>query len=217
MNRLTIWGRRDSFNVQKVLWLLDELALTYDWRPAGGQFGGLDDTTFRAMNPHGRIPVVLDDGEAIWESHTILRYLANKYGGEIFRASDPFARSLEERWMDWMLTTLQPDFLTGVFWSYYRTPEDKQQWDSISQKIANCADHIRLIDRQLVDRHFLCGDRLSLADIAVGVTCYRYYELDIDRPYTPHVEHWYSKLQLRAPYRNNVMLPFTHLKGRLDY
>lgn len=211
MNLLTIWGRRDSFNVQKVLWLLDELELTYDWRPAGGESGGLDAPTFRAMNPHGRIPVVWDDGKAIWESHTILRYLADKYGSG-FRASDPFARSLEERWMDWMLATLQPDFLLGVFWSYYRTPTDKRQWESISQKIARCADHFQLIDQQLADQPFLCGDRLSLADIAVGVTCYRYYE-----PLCPHVERWYSRLQGRVAYQNNVMRPFTHLKGRLYY
>lgn len=217
MNRLTVWGRRDSFNVQKVLWLLDELTLPYEWKPAGGRFGGLDNPTFRAMNPHGRVPVVLDEGEAIWESHTILRYLADTYGSELFRASNPLARSREERWMDWMLATLQPDFLTGVFWAYYRTPERERQWDSILRKVAICADHIRLLNQQLADHDFLCGDRLSLADIAVGVICYRYHELDIDRPNVPHVERWYRMLQHRAPYRNNVMLSFTHMRGQLDY
>ncbi|OMW38910.1 hypothetical protein AQ808_03495 [Burkholderia pseudomallei] len=217
MNQLTLWGRKDSFNVQKATWLLDELSLSYDWRPAGGRFGGLDEPTFLAMNPHGRVPLLLDGDEAIWESHTIVRYLADAYGGGRFRPSDPLARSLEDRWMDWMLATLQPDFLTGVFWAYYRTPEHERQWDGIRRKVSSCADHVRLLDRQLADREFLCGDRLSVADIAVGVTCYRYYKLDIERPHAPNVERWYGALQQRPPYQRNVMLPFSNMKGRLNY
>ncbi|WP_235357208.1 glutathione S-transferase C-terminal domain-containing protein, partial [Burkholderia pseudomallei] len=151
------------------------------------------------------------------KSHTIVRYLADAYGGGRFRPSDPLARSLEDRWMDWMLATLQPDFLTGVFWAYYRTPEHERQWDGIRRKVSSCADHVRLLDRQLADREFLCGDRLSVADIAVGVTCYRYYELDIERPHAPNVERWYGALQQRPPYQRNVMLPFSNMKGRLNY
>ena len=69
---LTIWGRPSSFNTQKVLWLADELALAYRHIPAGGSFGGLDTPEFLAMNPHGRVPVIDDDGTVVWESHAIL-------------------------------------------------------------------------------------------------------------------------------------------------
>jgi glutathione S-transferase len=81
---LTIWGRRSSFNLQKVMWLVGELAVPHKHIEVGGKFGGLDTPEFLAMNPHGRIPV-LQDGEAIvWESHTILRYLAARYGKQQF-------------------------------------------------------------------------------------------------------------------------------------
>jgi glutathione S-transferase len=53
---LTVWGRRSSFNVQKVMWLIVELELRHQHIQAGGQFGGLDSPEFRAMNPVGRIP-----------------------------------------------------------------------------------------------------------------------------------------------------------------
>lgn len=43
---LTVWGRRNAFNVQKVLWLVDELALAHRHVPAGGQFGVLDTPDF---------------------------------------------------------------------------------------------------------------------------------------------------------------------------
>ena len=88
------WGRRSAFNVQKVLWLLDELALEYDHTELGGDFGGLDDPDFRAMNPHGKVPVINDGGVIVWESHAILRYLAAKYGKGSVWSDDPAVQSL---------------------------------------------------------------------------------------------------------------------------
>ena len=59
---LKVWGRRSSFNVQKVMWLVGELALVHRHVEAGGEFGGLDTPAFLAMNPHGRVPVIDDHG-----------------------------------------------------------------------------------------------------------------------------------------------------------
>ena len=84
---LRIWGRRSAFNVQKVLWLVGELQLAHEHIPAGGEFGGLDTAEFLALNPHGRVPVIDDNGTIVWESHAILRYLAARYGADRFSAS----------------------------------------------------------------------------------------------------------------------------------
>jgi glutathione S-transferase len=213
---LTIWGRPSSFNTQKVLWLADELALTYQHIPAGGSFGGLDAPQFLAMNPHGRVPVIDDDGTVVWESHAILRYLAARYGKHQFWSEDPGDRTRVEPWMDWAQTTLQPDFLLGVFWAFYRTPEHARNWDAIRAKIARCAQHFELLDSVLSDRRYLCGDTISLADIPAGTALYRYFALDIERPSVPNVEAWYERLQSHPAYRARVMLPFEELRGRLD-
>ncbi len=74
------------------------------------------------MNPHGRVPVVDDEGTIVWESHAILRYLAASYGRGRFWSDDAAQRSLSDRWIDWSQTTLQPDFLIGVFWGYIALP-----------------------------------------------------------------------------------------------
>ncbi len=214
---LKVWGRRSSFNVQKVLWLVGELGLAHQHVPAGGSFGRLDEPAFRALNPHGRVPVLEDGDVAIWESHTILRYLAARYGRGTFWLDDPAERSRVESWMDWSQTSLQPDFLTGVFWGYYRTPDAQRDWPAIRRSLDRCTEHFRLLDGILAARPFLMGEELSLADIPIGTSLYRYFELDIERPELPHVTNWYQRLQQRPAYREHVMVPFAELRGRLDY
>jgi glutathione S-transferase len=214
---LTVWGRRSSFNLQKVMWLVSELGIDHRHIQAGGQFGGVDTPEFRAMNPVGRVPVIDDNGTIVWESHAILRYLAARYGRAQFWSDDPAERSQAERWMDWSQTVLQPDFLVGVFWGFYRTPEPQRNWPIIRDKIARCAQHFELLDNMLGDRPFLCGNALTLADIPAGTSLYRYFELEIDRPTVPNVEAWYRRLQERPAYREHVMVPFSELLCRLDY
>jgi glutathione S-transferase len=214
---LRVWGRLNSFNVQKVMCLVGELGLAHEHIPAGGSYGGLDTPEFLAMNPHGRVPVIDDGGTVVWESHAILRYLAARYGKGTFWSDDPAERSQHERWMDWAATTLQPDFLMGVFWGFYRTPAAQRSMPAVADKVAACARHFRLLDRVLADRAYLCGERLTLADIPAGTSLYRYYGLEIERPDVPNVAAWYRRLQARPAYAKYVMLPFDDLYGRLDY
>jgi glutathione S-transferase len=214
---LKVWGRRSSFNVQKVLWLVEELALGYEHIDAGGKFGGLDAPEFLAMNPHGKVPVIEDDGIVVWESHAILRYLAARHGGTQWWPEDPAERSLADRWMDWSATTLQPDFLMGVFWGFYRTPGAQRDLPAIQAKVAACASHFQLLDRMLGEHRYLLGDALTLADIPAGTVLYRYFGLDIDRPAVPNVDAWFHRLQAKPAYRAHVMIPFEELRGRLAY
>lgn len=214
---LKIWGRRTSFNVQKVMWLIGELDIAYEHIPVGGNFHGLDTPEFLAMNPHERIPVISDNGIIIWESHAILRYLAARYGHTRFWSDDAAIRSQADRWMDWSQTTLQPDFLTGIFWGFYRTPEPQRNWNAIQESIKRCAKHFQLLDSILKNQPFLGGNTITLADIPAGTTLYRYFELEIERPVIPHVEAWYKRLQEHPAYCEHVMIPFDEMKGRLDY
>jgi glutathione S-transferase len=212
---LTVWGRRSSFNVQKVMWWIAELDLNHQHIDAGGRFGGLDAPEFLAMNPHGRVPVIRDDDVTVWESHAILRYLAARFGAGRFWSDDPVARARVDGWMDWSQTSLQPDFLVGVFWGFYRTPEDQRNWPAIRASLARSTSHFAKLDRLLEGRSFLLGETLSLADITAGTSLYRYFELEIERPQLAQVERWYQTLQQRPAFREHVMIPFEELRGRL--
>ena len=213
---LTVWGRRNSFNVQKVMWTIGELGLDHVHVDAGGAAGGLDRPDFLAMNPHGRVPVIDDGGVIVWESHAIVRYLCARYGGSALWCGDPAERSRADRWMDWMLASLQPDFM-DLFWGFFRTPSDRRDDAFVRDRVVRCAGHYRLLDGELAERAFLAGAQVSMADIAVGTSLYRYFEIEIERPSLPHVEAWYRRLADRPAYRAHVMRSFEELRGRLAY
>ncbi len=213
---LELWGRANAYNVQKVLWLLRELGLEFVHHDIGSSPGDLESREFLALNPHARIPVISDAGSVIWESNTILRYLAARYGRAPMWSEDPATRSEAERWMDWELTKLQPDFI-DLFWSYYRTPAARRDAGRIEAARERCAAHMLMLERQLDDNDFLTGDALSLADICCAVCLYRYFEMGLDCERPPALMRWYRNLRQREAYRRTVMLAFGDLEGRLEF
>ena len=184
--------------------------------PLEAIYGGLEASAFRTLNPHGRIPVLEDDGLAVWESHAVLRYLAARYGQGEYWADDPAVRAPIDGWMDWAETTLQPSFLGGVFWGYYRTPEAQRDWPAINANLATSAALFGLLDEDPVRPSVPTptGETFSLAEIAAGTNLYRYFELKIERPPLPNVEAWYNRLKGRAAYRDHVMVAFDDLRGQ---
>ncbi|MFZ6743968.1 glutathione S-transferase family protein [Undibacterium sp. JH2W] len=216
VSNITVWGRDTSYNVQRVLWTLDELSLAYKHRNAGGSFGGLDMPEFLAMNPHGRVPVLQDGDTVVWESNAIVRYLAARYGSATLWQESVAERALADGWMDWSATTLQADFIR-LFWSYYRTPAAQRDEKAISNLLVSCQKHFRVLDGYLATRNYLAGTRFSMADIPAGSILHRYFAmgLEVERP--PNVLAWYARLQERPAFQKQIALPFDALLGRLAY
>jgi len=209
---LKIWGRTNSLNVQKVMWTVGELAIAHERRDVGGRFGGLDRPDYLRMNPNAKIPTIDDDGAVVWESNAIVRYLAARYGEDLLWERDPAARAKADQWMDWMQTTLAPDFYE-LFWASVRTPADRQKPQAIAEAGRRLRAHYAMVERQLADKPYLLGERLSMADIVIGATLYRYYEMPIERPGLAAIRGWYERLLARPAYRTHVMVSFEELRG----
>lgn len=213
---IKIWGRRNSFNVQKVMWALGELGLDHEHIDAGGPFGVVDAPEYLAMNPNGLVPTLEDKGVAIWESHTILRYLAAEYGKGSLWPEDALARTQTDRWIDWTQSALGQSFM-HLFWLSYRTPVDQQRYSAIANAIQRNRTEFQMLDQHLETQDFIAGDQLTMGDIPAGCTLYRYFNLDTPRTKLPNVEAWYARLQERPAYKEHVMVPFDDLKGRLAF
>ena len=209
-------GRHNSYNVQKVLWLLDELKIEFLHTPLGGQPGDTETDDFAKLNPMRKVPVLVDGENVIWESNTILRYLVNQYGHDDWKKLDAYDISIYERWMDWAITRFEPAFVE-VFWGYYRTPEAARDMTRVQKGIAACLDCLEKLDRQLQDKNYLLGGRLSLADICTGVFIYRMANVGLEIPLPGNLSNWYARLQQRSAYSKWVMSDFSSLKGRLIY
>lgn len=210
---LKIWGRANSINVQKVLWVCEEMGLFYERIDAGRGYGVVDTPEYQALNPNALVPTIDDDGFVLWESNAIVRYLAQKYGEQDGPNSmwplDVQARASADRWMDWQQTTLWMRGLRDVFWTLIRTPPEERDAAALEAARARTATHLMVVEAALVGQEYLCGDELTMADIPIGCAIYRWFGLDIERPASPMLEAYYQRLAERPAYQQIVQQPLT--------
>src|SRR6185437_1604241 len=101
---IKLFGRADSLNVRKVLWAMEELGLKCEREDYGGPFGRVDTPEYLRLNPNGLVPTLIDDGTTIWESNTIIRYLADRQNAAAFGGDTAIKRAHIGQWMDWQLS-----------------------------------------------------------------------------------------------------------------
>ena len=205
---LKLWGRINSINVQKVLWALEELKVPYQRTDAGLQYGVVNEPFYRKMNPNGRVPTIEDEGLVLWESNAIVRYLAARYGAGGLSPSGLEARAIADQWMDWQVSLFWPT-IRALFMGLVRTPEAQRDPKAIESSRVKTAEILGIVDSQLASRAFLAGDALTMGDIPMGCSIWRWMALPIERPKLANVERWFNALGERPAYRKVVMLPLS--------
>jgi len=201
---MKIWGRTTSSNVQKVMWAVGEMGLKHERIDIGGPFGKNKEPAYLAMNPNGLVPTLEeDDGFLLWESNSIVRYLAAKHQSAALEPKDLKTRALASKWMDWQLSVLGPA-VTPVFWGLVRTPAEKRDHAAIEAGKTKTGDAVKMLDAQLAKTKFLAGDSFSYGDIPVGIMVRRYRDLVPERPQFPNVERWYAAIAARPAFDEHV-------------
>jgi glutathione S-transferase len=201
-----LWGRANSINVQKVLWCAAELGLEVERRDAGGPFGWPEG--YAAMNPTGRVPTLVDDRLTLWESNTIVRYLAARHDPGGLWPREPVERALAERWMDLQLDRFAPPMRT-LHQGLVRTAPAHRDAAAIESAHAEVAALWPIVDAQLARTAWLAGDRFTLGDVPLGAYARRWYALAIDRPRLPHLEAWLERLHGRPGFAAHVVQPLS--------
>jgi len=205
---MKIWGRANSINVMKVLWTADECGLKYEREDVGGAFGGNEQKWYLDMNPNGVVPTIDDGGRIIFESNTIVRYLAAKYAAGSLWPNDPGQRSEADRWMDWQNTTINL-CMRDVFWGLIRTPPEKRDMAAIDKAAADAGRLWARLDEKLAGKPYVAGQHFTMGDIPVGCFVHRWFALPIERPDLKNVKAWYERLKTRPAYVKYVMPPLT--------
>ncbi|MCX8279415.1 glutathione S-transferase [Phyllobacterium sp. 0TCS1.6C] len=205
---LKIWGRTNSTNVKKVLWTAEEAGLDYENIPAGGTFGIVSDHEYRAKNPNGLVPTLEDGDLTLWESNTIVRYLAARYAPSTLFINDPAERAKAERWMDWTTSTVAAPF-RDVFWNVVRYGPDQRDQAALERGLDSCGKILAIADEALASQPYLSGDEFGIGDVPAGCFAYGWFEMPIERPDLPHLAAWYERLKLRPAYQKTVMTPLS--------
>ena len=204
-----VWGRANSSNVMKVIWLLEELKLPYERLDVGGSFGKTDTPEYRAMNPNGLVPTLEEDGFILWESNAILRNLCYAQApNSPLWPQEPRARANVDRWMDWQQTTLNRP-ISVIFWGLVRTPPEKRDAAAIAAAVRDCTRVWNMLETELSRHPYVGGAEFTIGDIPLGVHVHRWFTMAFDRPSLPHLRAWYDRLLERAPYRTHIALPLS--------
>ncbi|HUK06875.1 MAG TPA: glutathione S-transferase family protein [Stellaceae bacterium] len=204
-----IWGRANSSNVQKVLWGCAEMSIPFERIDAGLNFGRTRDPDYLALNPNALVPTIEDGQAVVWESNTILRYLAATRGFQQLHPKDPVERTYVERWMDWQISQLSAPMAVLLF-GYYRTPPERRDAAALEGAHKRSLDLWRIVEGHLRDRRpYFAGQHLTLADICVGIFVHRWYNYPIERPDMPHLRAWYDRIAERAGYKTHVLRPIS--------
>jgi glutathione S-transferase len=203
---ITVWGRRSSSNVQKVLWTLGELGVPFERKVVGGSFGGTTTPYYLNLSPRGLVPALEDDGISLFESNAIVRYLAARYGAGTFEPEGWKERAAAEKWMEWQQNYYWP-LISEIFMQSVRTAPEKRNAAIIASARERVPKELEVANRHLASNRFFAGEELTFGDIVMGTIMWRTHRLAVDLEDAPNVERWFKDLQTREPYRAWVMVP----------
>ena len=202
---IKIWGRNTSSNVQKAMWAVGELKLEHQRIDIGGAFGKNREPAYLAMNPNGLVPTLEEeDGFLLWESNSIVRYLAGKHDKSgALEPKDAKQRALASQWMDWQLSVAGPA-IGPAFWGLIRTPPEKRDMAAIKTSQEKITEAMKMLDAQLAKTEYVAGAAFSYGDIPVGIMCYRFVQLVPQRPPMRNLDRWYSTISSRQAFKDQV-------------
>jgi len=222
---MKLWGRPSSGRTQKVLWTLAEIGIDFEFILASAEmgrgghvskgnkpFGVVDTPEYRAKNPNGRVPTIEDDGFVLWESNSIVRYLAMQYAPDLLYASDIRTFASASRWLDRENNELLPpqhDMAMHVI----RLAADQRDPLVLQKACKKFERALQIADDQLARTRFITSDRFTYGDIALGLRVHRWHVLGLAREVPPHIARWYAEIKARPAFNKWTADPAHHLEG----
>jgi len=193
---IRVLGRSTSGNVQKVIFMLEELGVKYVREDYGRQFNNTNTDAYRKLNPNMKVPTIVDGDLVAWESNTILRYLAARHNPALTGAT-PAEVTYVDRWMDWMLGALNPPYL-AVF-KDAKKPAAERGADFAAQA-ADLVAQLKILDGHIAGKTWFALDRFTIADIALAPVVKRCLEFPIEKPALAEINRWQKAIDARPAF-----------------
>ena len=197
---LRIMGRASSINVRKVLWACAEMEIPFEREDWGAGFKSPHTAEFLALNPNAMVPVIQDDDFILWESNSIIRYLAARSNASSLYPHEARARARVDQWIDWQASDLNKSW-SYAFMSLVRHSPEHQDSQALAAACKDWSRHMEILNRQLESTGaYVAGHEFSLADIPVGLSVNRWFETPLAHPDFPAVSDYYERLSHRPGY-----------------
>jgi len=186
MSSLKIYGvaRTRAF---RALWIAEELGLDYEHVPVEIGEAGARTPEFLALNPNGRLPLIVDGDFVLSESLAITLYLAKKYShGALY----PVAIKDEARLWQWSFWAVAEVDRGVNIWSLHavRLPPDERDAALRNEALGVLAAPFAVLDAALANNTYLLGPDFSVADLNVAAVISRAAEMDLAA--WPHLKNW---------------------------
>jgi glutathione S-transferase len=189
---LKLYGAMAS-RAHRVVWMLNECGLAFDHVPTGFQDGSTRKPDFLALNPNGRVPVLVDDGFVLFESLAINLYLARKYGG-LLGPQGTQEDALATQWSFWVVTEVEKPLLFAAANRRLFTEPDEE----LAQLgIAKLGRPMKVLDAHLARRPHVLGERFTVADLNIATVMDLAPQCGIALAPWPHVAEWHARCLAR--------------------
>jgi GST-like protein len=188
----------DTSNGRKIAIMLEELGLDYRYHPIDISQGEQHSDKFLAINPNGKIPVIIDpDGPegkpiTIFESGAILIYLAEKYNSSLL-PQQPQERMQVLQWLMFQMGSIGPMF--GQALHFYKYADEVVPY-ATDRYMKEALRLYGVMNDWLENRDYFAA-HYSIADIAIYPWIARWQWLDIDWNKFPNLKAWYDRLSER--------------------
>ena len=150
-------------NPMKVALMLEETGLDYETVPVDSRRGEQHAEAFRALNPNGKLPVIVDGDATVFDSNAILLYLAEKTGRFLPGAGDR-ARGELLSWLMFVATGIGPYSGQAVHFKHFAP---KPQDYAIERYDFEALRHWSILDQRLGQRTYVLGEDYTIVDMAV--------------------------------------------------
>lgn len=202
---MKLYAIRASHNCRRVLATADHLGLSYDLHEPDLAAGELRSPEFRALNPNGKVPTLVDDDLVLWESNAIMQYLAARSPNDLW-PDDARARAEIARWQFWESNHLSTGTGPITFERMFKPFVLKQATDEavVEQATATFHKFAPVLNGQLEGRTFLLGDSVTLADFSVAANFNYAGPAQFPLANYTHIKKWLGALDNVPAWKNTA-------------
>jgi len=186
-----------SFNARRAVMTALHLRVPVELVFVDLQKGEQRQPQFLKLNPNHRVPVLEDDGFVLWESHAIMQYLADKTPRQTLYPTDTRSRADVNRWLFWSGQHFSPAIgilnwehvIKGILGLGAADPAEVRRGEQLVREFAG------VLDAHLTGRDWICGEALSLADIAVATPLAATVPAKLPVTDLPNLQRWFARMQ----------------------